>query len=86
MINFAKMMKIIASPGRSILRLLTFDEVLALFDRVLVRVFEKDPLCSMVINIYAFNFQCTFLELIVCMKILNFPQHLVPLLKCDHES
>ena len=56
MINFAKLMKIIASPGRSIMRLLTYDDVLSLFDRVLVRVFEKDPLCSTVINIYAFNF------------------------------
>lgn len=43
MVNFAKIMKIIASPGRSILRLLTHDDVLVLFDRVLVRIFEKDP-------------------------------------------
>jgi len=57
MIHFAKVMKIIAAPGRSFLRLLTNDEVLGLFDRILVRVFEKDPLCSMVINIYAFNFE-----------------------------
>jgi len=56
-INFAKVMKIVASPGRSFVRLLTNDEVLVLFDRILVRVFEKDPLCSMMINIYAFNFE-----------------------------
>ncbi|KAL7550468.1 hypothetical protein ACHAWF_013694, partial [Thalassiosira exigua] len=56
MVNFAKIMKIIASPGRSVMRLLTRDEVLSLFDRVLVRVFDKDPLCSTMINIYAFNF------------------------------
>jgi len=57
MMNLAKMFKVIASPGRSILRLLARDEVLELCDRVLVRVFEKDPLCSMVINIYAWNFK-----------------------------
>ena len=50
-------MKIVASPGRSILRVLTTDEVLVHFDRVLMRIFEKDPHYSMVINIYAFNFE-----------------------------
>jgi len=55
--RFGKILKIVASPGRSILRLLQIDEVLALFDRILLRVFEKDPHCSMVINIYAFNFE-----------------------------
>ena len=54
--NFAQIMKVIASPGRSMTRLLTRDFVLERIDRVLVRVFEKDPLCSMVINIYAANF------------------------------
>ncbi|KAL9189680.1 hypothetical protein ACHAXT_009355 [Thalassiosira profunda] len=56
MVSFGKAMKILASPGRSLMRLLTNDGVLDLFDRVLVRVFEKDPICSQVINIYAFNF------------------------------
>ncbi|KAL7542915.1 hypothetical protein ACHAXR_012357 [Thalassiosira sp. AJA248-18] len=56
MVNFAKIMKVIASPGRSFMRLLARDEALSLFDRILVRVFEKDPHCSSVINIYAFNF------------------------------
>ena len=55
--NLAKLMKIVASPGRSLLRLLTTDEVLVHFDRVLMRIFEKDPHYSMVINIYAFNFE-----------------------------
>jgi len=50
-------MKIVASPGRSFLRVLTKDEVLVHFDRVLMRIFEKDPHYSMVINIYAFNFE-----------------------------
>ena len=56
-IKFAKFMKIMASPGRSVLRILTYDEVLDVFSRILVRVFQKDPVCSMMINIYAFNFQ-----------------------------
>lgn len=56
-VNLAKLMKIVASPGRSILRVLTTDEVLVHFDRVLMRIFEKDPHYSMVINIYAFNFE-----------------------------
>jgi hypothetical protein len=54
--NLAKVMKIIATPGRSLLHLLTLDDVLDLFDRVLVRVFEKDPVCSMMINIFATQF------------------------------
>lgn len=57
MVKFAKFMKVIASPGRSILRVLTYDDVLNVFSNILVRVFEKDPVCSMMINIYAFNFQ-----------------------------
>lgn len=55
-VNFAKLMKVVASPGRSLLRLLTLDDVLLVFDRILVRVFEKDPHCSMVINIWASTF------------------------------
>lgn len=54
--TLAKLMKIIATPGRSILTLLTKDDVLDVFDRVLVRVFEKDPVCSMMINIFANHF------------------------------
>ena len=50
-------MKIVASPGRSFLRLLAADDVLELFDRVLLRVFDNDPECSMMINIHAFNFR-----------------------------
>ncbi|KAL3796710.1 hypothetical protein HJC23_010010 [Cyclotella cryptica] len=56
-LRFAKFMKIIASPGRSFLRLLASDDVLELFDRVLLRVFDNDPECSMMINIHAFNFR-----------------------------
>ena len=55
--RFAKFMKILASPGRSFLRLLAADDVLELFGRVLLRVFSHDPECSMMINIYAFNFE-----------------------------
>lgn len=54
--TLAKAMKIVASPGRSLLKFLTLDEVLEVFDRVLVRVFEKDPVCSMMINIFANQF------------------------------
>jgi hypothetical protein len=50
-------MKVVASPGRSFLRFLIQDEVLVLIDRVLERIFEKDPQSSMVINIMAFNFE-----------------------------
>jgi hypothetical protein len=54
--TLAKLLKIVATPGRSILKLLTKDDVLDMFDRVLVRVFEKDPVCSMMINIFANHF------------------------------
>jgi len=54
--TLAKLFKIVATPGRSILKLLTKDDVLDMFDRVLVRVFEKDPVCSMMINIFANHF------------------------------
>lgn len=54
--TLAKVMKIVATPSRSLLKLLTHDDVLDHFDRVLLRVFEKDPLCSMTINIFATHF------------------------------
>ena len=54
--TLAKVMNIAATPGRSILKLLTNDDVLNIFDRVLVRVFEKDPVTSMMINIFANHF------------------------------
>ena len=54
--TLAKVMKIVATPGRSLLKLLTLDDTLELFDRVLVRGFEKDPVCSMMINIFATHF------------------------------
>jgi len=54
--TLAKLMNFVAKPGRSLLKLLTLDDVLDGFDRVLVRVFEKDPVCSMMINILANQF------------------------------
>lgn len=53
----AKILKILATPGRSILKLFTNDEVLEIIERVLVRVFEKEQDASQVINIYAWNFR-----------------------------
>lgn len=50
-------MKILASPGRSFLNFLASDDLLELFGRVLLRVFDNDPEASMMINIYAFNFE-----------------------------
>lgn len=54
--TLAKVMNFVTKPGRSLLKLLTLDDVLDGFDRVLVRVFEKDPVCSMMINIFANQF------------------------------
>jgi hypothetical protein len=54
-LRFAKLIKILAAPGRSVLRLLTSDDILELFDRVLLRVFDHNQECSMMINIFAFS-------------------------------
>jgi hypothetical protein len=53
----AKVLKVLATPGRSILKLFTNDDVLELIERVLVRVFEMEKDASQVINIYSWNFR-----------------------------
>mmetsp|Transcript_741 Transcript_741/g.870 ORF Transcript_741/g.870 Transcript_741/m.870 type:complete len:1995 (-) Transcript_741:61-6045(-) len=53
----AKVLKVLATPGRSALKLLTNDEVLEIFERVFVRVFEKENDASQAINIYSWNFR-----------------------------
>ncbi len=53
----AKFLKVLATPGRSLLRLLMNNEVLDLIERVFVRVFEKEKDASQVINIYSWNFR-----------------------------
>ena len=52
----AKTLKVLATPGRSILTLLTHNDVLEAMERVLVRVFEKTDAC-LVVNIYSWNFR-----------------------------
>lgn len=61
---FARLVKWVATPWRTVLQLLKRDDVLEAFERVLLRVFEnKDEECQM-LNIYAYNFH-SFRHLIV---------------------
>lgn len=53
----AKAIKILATPARSALSLLTNDDVLDLIERVLLRVFDKEKEASQIINIYSWNFR-----------------------------
>jgi hypothetical protein len=53
----AKVLKVLATPGRSILKLFMNDDVLEIFERVLVRVFEKENDALQVINVYSWNFR-----------------------------
>ena len=53
----AKVLKLLATPGRSLLKLIMSDEVTEIIERVLVRVFEKEKDASQVINIYSWNFR-----------------------------
>jgi hypothetical protein len=53
----AKVVKVLATPGRSLLKLIMHNEVLEIIERVLVRVFEKEKDASQVINIYSWNFR-----------------------------
>ena len=54
---FAKLLKVIAAPSRSLLNLFTHDEVLTVIERVLVRVFEREKEASQLLNIYSWNFR-----------------------------
>lgn len=53
----AKAIKLMATPARSALSLLTNDEILELIERLLMRVFEKDEEAVQVINIYSWSFR-----------------------------
>jgi len=55
MLQLARIMKMLASPRRSILSLIRSDQVLELLERVLVRVFKNEPEASQMITIHAFN-------------------------------
>jgi hypothetical protein len=62
----AKSLKLLATPARSALSLLTNNEILEIIERVLVRVFEREQDASQIINIYSWTFR-TFRHL----RILN---------------
>ena len=53
----AKTIKLLATPARSALSLLTHDDVLETVERVLVRVFEKEQDAPLIINIYSWTFR-----------------------------
>ncbi len=53
----AKALKILATPARSALNLLTNDDVLDIIERVIIRVFEKEEEAYQIINIYCWNFR-----------------------------
>lgn len=53
----AKILKILATPGRSILKLLMSNDLLEIMERVFVRIFEKENDASLTLNIYSWNFR-----------------------------
>ena len=54
---FAKMIQLLASPKRSLLKLLKSDEVLEIFERILVRVFCREKFASRTLTIYSSNYK-----------------------------
>lgn len=54
---FAKALKWLASPRRSLLKLVRRDSTLELLQRIFVRVFRNDPAASRMIVTHAFNIQ-----------------------------
>lgn len=52
----AKVVQWIAAPRRSVLKLFERDDILDLFERILVRVFHKEELASRKVMIHALNF------------------------------
>jgi hypothetical protein len=55
MAQFAKALKWIASPRRSLLKLLCSDYIMELLERVFIRVFRNEPVASRMITIHASN-------------------------------
>jgi hypothetical protein len=51
----AKTLKLLATPSRSLLVLLTNNDILGILERILVRVFERDEEAPQIVNIYCWN-------------------------------
>uniref|UniRef100_A0A7S1B727 Uncharacterized protein n=1 Tax=Corethron hystrix TaxID=216773 RepID=A0A7S1B727_9STRA len=62
--RLAKVLKVLLSPKRTLLKFVQKKEVLDALERIMVRVFSDDAEASMMLNIYAFNFH-NFRELIL---------------------
>lgn len=52
---FARLLKLVASPHRSLLKILMRDDTLELIERLFVRVFQKDQEAALMLSIYASN-------------------------------
>ena len=55
MVHFAKVVKWLASPRRSLLKLIRHDVSLEILQRIFDRVFRNDPAASLMISIHASN-------------------------------
>jgi hypothetical protein len=53
----AKTLKLLATPSRSLLVLLTNNDILGIMERILVRIFERDEESPQIVNIYCWNFR-----------------------------
>ena len=52
---FARLLKLVASPHRSLLKFLMRDDTLELIERLFVRVFQKNQEAALMLSIYASN-------------------------------
>lgn len=53
---FAKILKVLAKPRRTLLSLLLNNDIVELIERIMLKVFDEDIEASRILNIFAFNF------------------------------
>ena len=82
---FARFLQLLAAPHRTLLKFLTRDDVLDGFERLLVRVFQRDAEASRILNIQAFNFH-SIRHFRMLMDISVFGKVWAPLLDAADEE
>eukprot|EP00546_Thalassionema_frauenfeldii_P003631 CAMPEP_0178935276 /NCGR_PEP_ID=MMETSP0786-20121207/24431_1 /TAXON_ID=186022 /ORGANISM="Thalassionema frauenfeldii, Strain CCMP 1798" /LENGTH=1600 /DNA_ID=CAMNT_0020613357 /DNA_START=111 /DNA_END=4914 /DNA_ORIENTATION=+ len=82
---FAKFLKWLASPARSLLRLIKHDSTLEILQGILIRVFRNDPAASQMITIHASN-MTTLRDLRMLSDFAIFGKVWKPLLEAADEE
>jgi hypothetical protein len=81
----ARLVSILATPRRSILKYLTKDYILDIIERVFIRIFQRQDQASQMISIFSFNFR-SFRQLRILSNMAISGKLLIPILDAADEE